>query len=120
MEEATNFRLLFLFMTTKKTKENKKLIIKYIIIGLVLGIVIAIGYYFIDYQDTTNEFVIEEPVGVSKEKVLLADQQEYDLDIVLNSIISNQLVLQESIRVMNEQIELIKEQENATENNQSE
>ena len=65
----------------------------YIIIGLLL-VSLGLGYYFIDYQNKS------EIIGISKEKVLLSDQNQYDLDIVLNSIISNQLVLQESIRLL--------------------
>lgn len=92
-------------MSTKSQPKN----IKYIVIGLLLGIVIGFGYYFLDYNP-------EQVIGVSKEKVLLADQAQYDLDIVLNSMISNQIVLQNSIKLLDERIILLegklKEQEN--------
>ena len=108
--------------TASPNLKPKKSIVKYVAIGVVVGIVVALGYYFIDYQDTLE---IEEPIviGISKDKVLLADKKEYELDIVLNSIVNNQFVLQESIKVMDERIDLIikeREQENAKDNNQGE
>jgi len=108
--------------TANPNLKPKKSIIKYVAIGIVVGIIVALGYYFIDYQDTSE---IEEPIviGISKDKVLLADKKEYELDIVLNSIVNNQFVLQESIKVMDERIDLIikeREQENAKDNNQGE
>ena len=110
--------------TANPNLKPKKSIVKYVAIGVVVGIVVALGYYFIDYQDTL-ETKIEEPIviGISKDKVLLADKKEYELDIVLNSIVNNQFVLQESIKVMDERIDLIikeREQENAKDNNQGE
>jgi len=110
--------------TASPNLKPKKSIVKYVAIGVVVGIVVALGYYFIDYQDTL-ETKIEEPIviGISKDKVLLADKKEYELDIVLNSIVNNQFVLQESIKVMDERIDLIikeREQENAKDNNQGE
>lgn len=123
----------------------KKSIGKYVVIGLVIGIAVAVAYYFVDYQDTLKiESNLEAKAGicgkaptsthclmienneiseVSKDVILLADDKSYELDVVLNSIVNNQFVLQELIRVMNERIDLIikeREQENATNNNQGE
>ena len=82
--------------------------IKYIILVLLISVItFAVYLYFISPNKT---------VGVSKEKVLLGDEKEYDLDIVLNSILNNQFTLQKSIEEMNKQINLLKENDN----NQSE
>lgn len=89
----------------------------YVIIGLLL-VSLGLGYYFIDYQNKPESVTEPKIIGISKEKVLLSDQNQYDLDIVLNSMISNQIVLQNSIESLDKRIILIEEQIN--DNNQSE